>query len=155
MRIFVLLKKRKDMVGKKSNGKYYGEHYGEGVIFKDKDAFLNRKDEICYVAEAGFDSGADETNWVLTEAEARAEVEKGGAETYNSMFDFTKQALIDEFGADRITDEFVAYVCEAIFDELEWTCYSTLLEDTEFTEDLEYWETTHKNEDDDEDEDEE
>lgn len=127
------------LIGRKENGLYYGDYNGEGYIFKDEDAFRNRKDEICYIAEAGFCD-----NDPLSEDEAKAEIEKGGAETYNSMFEFAKSALQDEFGAERITDEFVANCIEYMFLELQWTCFSTFMEEIDFAEDLEHFENTGK-----------
>ena len=32
-------------------GEIEREGYGQGYIFKDEDAFLNRPDDVCYIAE--------------------------------------------------------------------------------------------------------
>lgn len=40
-----------DKIGRIEDGKITREWYGQGYVFKDWDAFYNRPDDPCYVAE--------------------------------------------------------------------------------------------------------
>jgi len=119
------------MVGNKVDNKFYGDNSEQGFIFKDENAFHNDREAICYIAEAGF-NGKD----FLTQEEANAEIETAGASTHNSIFNEVKEYLIDEFGKHKITDEFVEYCCECIFQMCDWQCFTTALYELDLEEDL-------------------
>ena len=80
---------------------YELEHNGEGNIYKNEDAFLNRPDEVCYVPEYAAE-GRD--NWLVPQT--------GDCYTHNSLL-----ALC------RGNEE----VCRDLFYNLNWTYPSTLL----------------------------
>ena len=96
-----------------------------GVVFKDEDAFKNKKG-ICYISEcclldlmesAEFDSD-------LTDEEL---IEEGIVDTYDTILANVKERW-DEFD-DEIKDECTAEeVAEMIFDNADWACISTEIE---------------------------
>lgn len=108
--------------GKIENGKFFGGQTEQGFVFKDMEAFNDpkRRDDICYISEGGF-----EDREALTEAQARAEIEKGGADTHNSLFNAIKDDLEREYGRHKITNEFVERICAYVIQEVDWQCTQT------------------------------
>lgn len=120
-------------IGNKENNVYFGGTSAQGFIFKSEENFKYHRDEICYIAEGGFDG-----KLCLSENEARAEIDKGGAWTHNSIVEYLKENLPSEIGEEP-TDEFIENVAEYLFDECDWQCISTLYCECDFAEDWEYY----------------
>lgn len=112
---------------------YFGEESNEGFIYVDMETFNNptKRNEVCYIADCAFD-GRD----FLTDDEVAEEIKNGGADTHETLFEGLKTHLIDEFGAEEITDDFVEYCCELCMQNCEWTCLSTYYMAVEWEEDL-------------------
>ena len=83
---------------------YELEYGGEGNIYKNEDAFLNRPDEVCYVPEY---AAEDREDWRVSES-------SDGCFTHNSLLALCK-------GNEE--------VCQDLFYSLEWTYPTTLLEE--------------------------
>ncbi len=78
------------------------DYSGEGMIFKDEEAFLNHPDAICYIPEA---EAIDYNGWRIPETASVGY-------THNDLL------LLCE-GDEEL--------CHELFYELEWTCPTTLL----------------------------
>lgn len=77
-----------EIIGQKSVKKnctlYFGDSTAQGFVYKDLNTFYDpsKRDEICYIAEAGFDERMD----FITDDEAQAEIEAGGATRITPFF---------------------------------------------------------------------
>lgn len=95
-------------IGKKietPEGVFYELEYGgEGNIYKNEDAFLNRPGEVCYVPEY---AAEDNEGWRVPE-------NSDGCFTHNSLLALCK-------GNEE--------VCQDLFYSLEWTYPETLLDE--------------------------
>lgn len=95
---------------------YELEYGGEGYIYKNEDAFLNRPDAVCYIPEYAAD-GCE--GWRVPQNE--------DCFTHNSLLALCK-------GNEE--------VCRDLFYSLEWTYPSTLLEEWEmngYFDDIKGW----------------
>ena len=94
-------------IGKKTEtpeGVFYELEYGgEGNIYKNEDAFLNRPNEVCYVPE-----------YAVEDYENGQVPQTGDCYTHNSLLELCK-------GDEE--------VCQNLFYSLEWTYPETLLEE--------------------------
>ena len=101
-----------------SEGVFYELEYGgEGNIYKNEDAFLNRPDEVCYVPEY---AAEDREDWRVSES-------SDGCFTHNSLLALCK-------GNEE--------VCQDLFYSLEWTYPTTLLEEWDsngYFDEIEGW----------------
>lgn len=95
---------------------YESDNCGEGFVYKNEDAFLNHPDEICYIAEHGFDDIEGE---YMTVEEAKTE-----GETHKTIV----EQCIDIWGEDyMLTDEQAEYFARDVFGLAEWACIQTYL----------------------------
>lgn len=93
--------------------------YGNGVIYKNDDAFKAENDEICYISEGGLDDiedlfieGKD-----LTDNEL---IEQGIAESYSSII---KQIIDAEFECNLTPHE----IAEYLYYNADWAYISTYI----------------------------
>lgn len=93
--------------------------YGNGVVYKNDDAFKAENDEICYISEGGLDDledlfieGKD-----LTDNEL---VEQGLAESYNSII---KQIIDAELESNLTPHE----IAEDLYYNADWAYISTYI----------------------------
>lgn len=96
---------------------YELEYGGEGNIYKNEDAFLNRPDEVCYIPEY---AAEDREDWRVPES-------SDGCFTHNSLLALCK-------GNEE--------VCQDLFYSLEWTYPTTLLEEWDsngYFDEIEGW----------------
>lgn len=96
---------------------YELEYGGEGNIYKNEDAFLNRPDEVCYIPEY---AAEDREDWRVPES-------SDGCFTHNSLLALCKGN---------------AEVCQDLFYSLEWTYPTTLLEEWDsngYFDEIEGW----------------
>ena len=101
------------------NGNLLGYEYGncgEGFVFKDKDAFLNRPDDICYIAEHAFD---DIEGDYMTVEEAKA-----AGETHKTIVEQCKEEWEDDY---MLTEKQAEYFARDVFGLAEWACIQTYL----------------------------
>ena len=113
--------KRQEEIGNRietPEGVFYELEYGgEGNIYKNEDAFLNRPDEVCYVPEY---AAEDREDWRVSES-------SDGCFTHNSLLALCK-------GNEE--------VCQDLFYSLEWTYPTTLLEEWDsngYFDEIEGW----------------
>ena len=95
---------------------YELEYNGEGNIYKNEDAFLNRPDEVCYVPEYAAEGHKD---WRVPQNE--------NCFTHNSLLALCK-------GNEE--------VCQDLFYSLEWTYPATLLDEWDsngYFDEIEGW----------------
>lgn len=89
----------------------------EGFIFKDKKAFNDDPDAICYIPECAWDYG--DNRGMLS-----VELAKKHGETRNTI----RQQVKDAWGEDyMLTDEQIDYLTEDVFYLADWACIATYL----------------------------
>lgn len=98
----------------------------EGFIFKDKKAFNDNPDEICYIPECAWDYG--DNRGMLS-----VELAKKHGETRNTI----RQQVKDAWGEDyMLTDEQIDYLTEDVFYLADWACIATYLAENFEIEDI-------------------
>lgn len=98
----------------------------EGFIFKDKKAFNDNPDEICYIPECAWDYG--DNRGMLS-----VELAKEHGETRNTI----RQQVKDAWGEDyMLTDEQIDYLAEDVFQLADWACIDTYLAENFEIEDV-------------------
>lgn len=98
----------------------------EGFIFKDKKAFNDNPDEICYIPECAWDYG--DNRGMLS-----VELAKKYGETRNTI----RQQIKDAWGEDyMLTDEQIDYLTEDVFQLADWACIATYLAENFEIEDI-------------------
>lgn len=98
----------------------------EGFIFKDKKAFNDNPDEICYIPECAWDYG--DNRGMLS-----VELAKKHGETRNTI----RQQVKDAWGEDyMLTDEQIDYLAEDVFQLADWACIDTYLAENFEIEDV-------------------
>lgn len=135
------------MIGKKEvvegGVKYTADHTEQGYVFKDLNA-IKKKKGICYIAECGF-SDNEEGTLLLTPDNTWEYIYAGAVVTYRSALRqvedlfhslFPKFPSIDKF--DLYT-EFVGKITDYILQEVDWQCFSTMLNEMDLEEELEYF----------------
>lgn len=85
------------------------ECLGEGWCFKDRDAYENKWDEVCYIPEYAME---DEY------------IEPSNMYTHNDLLELCKDC---EATRDNYSDE-----CDYMFGELEWCCPETFLDEIDY-----------------------
>lgn len=99
----------------------------EGFIFKDKKAFNDDPDEICYIPEHAWDDVEDEHGIMPVE------LAKTLGETRNTI----RQQVKDAWGEDyMLTDEQIDYLAEDVFYLADWACIATYLAENFEIEDI-------------------
>lgn len=98
----------------------------EGFIFKDKKAFNDDPDAICYIPECAWDYG--DNRGMLS-----VELAKKHGETRNTI----RQQVKDAWGEDyMLTDEQIDYLAEDVFYLADWACIATYLAENFEIEDI-------------------
>lgn len=98
----------------------------EGFIFKDKKAFNDDPDAICYIPECAWDYG--DNRGMLS-----VELAKKHGETKNTI----RQQVKDAWGEDyMLTDEQIDYLAEDVFYLADWACIATYLAENFEIEDI-------------------
>lgn len=94
-------------------GVFYELAYaGEGCIYKDEDAFINRHDEICYVPEV---AASDYEHWTVPSTDE---------------YCYSHKDLLDICNGDE-------NLCGQLFYSLEWICPETLLAEWQISDVIE------------------
>jgi hypothetical protein len=90
----------------------------EGFIFKDKKAFNDDPDAICYIPEHAWDDVEDERGIMSVE------LAKTLGETRNTIRQQVKDAWEEDY---MLTDEQIDYLTEDVFYLADWACIATYL----------------------------
>ena len=101
--------------------------YGNGVTYKNDDAFKRENDEICYISEDALDDLEDllDEGKDLTDVEL---IEQGFAESYNSII---KKVIDAEFESDTLTPHDIA---EDIYQNADWAYIDTYIIEMKYNE---------------------
>ena len=122
---------------------YYGEQTdNEGFIFKDMNAIRNREG-VCYIATCAFEQDGDKNGCiVLTPNNIFDYIENGSVETYSSARKSVNdllQTYYPEFANIsnwQLWHKFVDWLTDKIFNEVDWQCFGTMLNDMDLDEQL-------------------
>lgn len=107
--------------------------YGNGIVYKNDDAFKAENDDICYISEYALDDLNDllDEGKDLTDAEL---IEQGYAESYNSIVKQIKQS--DICNINSVCDKTIHEIAEYIYNNADWAYISTYI--LEYEEICEY-----------------
>lgn len=103
--------------------KIFVAQFNEGYCYKNLDNFLNKHDEICYIAECAFDDG----DMVIraNDEQITEMIADGSATTTNEIIkqlhELCKSYKVPE---NRL---FIEWLARCVFDVCEWQCISTYL----------------------------
>lgn len=120
--------------------KYTPDHTAQGYVFKDYNA-IKKKEGICYIAESGF-SDSENGTLLLTPDNTWEHINAGSVVTYDSAKKQVKDLLRECFPQFSIGNfdlycEFVHKVTDYILQEVDWQCFSTMLNEMDLEEELE------------------
>ena len=123
---------------------YEGDYTGNGVVFKDYEAFRTGKG-ICYISEYGLQelhqklADLEFRHDSITDKEYeedRADILAECGETRQSIIDQVREAFGDEY---LMTDEQVEYFAEDVFELADWAYITTYLtENFEIEDSIEF-----------------
>lgn len=111
---------------------YHGGSTGEGVVYKDYEAFKTGEG-ICYIGEYGLEELEEKLKALEFRRnglsapeylEERAKILAECGETRQSIIDQVREAFGDDY---LMTDEQVEYFAEDVFELAEWACIATYL----------------------------
>ena len=121
---------------------YTPDQTEQGYVFKDYNAIKN-KEGICYIAECGF-SDNEEGTLLLTPDNTWEHINSGAVVTYESARRQVKDLLRECFpqfsiGNFDLYNEFVEKITDYILQEVDWQCFSTMLDEMDLEEELDYF----------------
>ena len=123
--------------------KYTPDCTEQGYVFKDYNA-IKKKEGICYIAECGFDDG----DLILTPDNTWKEIEYGAVVTYESARLQVEDLVNDCFPKFRaivtkpnndLYYEFIEKITDYILEEVDWQCFSTMLNEMDLDEEMDYF----------------
>lgn len=127
--------------------KYTPDHTEQGYVFKDLNA-IKKKEGICYIAECGFSDSEDGT-LLLTPDNTWEHIDSGAVVTYESARQQVKDLAGDCFPKFRVANftkqnndlfyEFIGKITDYILQEVDWQCFSTMLDGMDLEEELDYF----------------
>lgn len=140
-----------EMIGKKEIVEggvlYTPDQTGQGYVFKDLNAIKNKKG-VCYIAECGFEvDDYDETNGtlLLTPDNTWEHINAGAVVTYDSAEQQVKDLMRSCFpkfcatASFEMYQEFAEKITDYILEEVDWQCFSTMLNEIDLEEELDYF----------------
>lgn len=122
---------------------YTPDQTEQGYVFKDYDA-IKKKEGICYIAECGFDDSEDGT-LLLTPDNTWEHIDAGAVVTYSSAWQQVEDffhSIIPKFSSVDNFDlytEFIEKITDYILQEVDWQCFSTMLNEMDLDEELDYF----------------
>lgn len=122
--------------------KYTPDHTEQGYVFKDLNA-IKKKEGICYIAECGFDEN-EEGTLLLTPDNTWEHINSGAVVTYESASKQVKDFINEFFPKFRTSNndlfhEFVEKITDYILQEVDWQCFSSMLNEMDLEEELDYF----------------
>jgi glutathionylspermidine synthase len=118
-----------------------------GYCYKDYDAFYNKPDEVCYIAECVF----DETLYkdYVNDNKERL-IAEGGVSTYNSIkqelkdsfkfeeyyYEYQKDGKIYTILSNKFDEEMIDIFINDIFDNIDWQTSQSYISETDWTESI-------------------
>lgn len=113
--------------------RYYPGQSAEGYCYKDDEAFESGIG-IAYICEGKFVPNYSKSNGEYITAEQLEEARE--TSTRQQMLDETKAYLDDLYGG-KVTRGMVEHAASSVYYELDWQCFSTLLDEVYWDEDFE------------------
>ena len=127
--------------------KYTCDSTDQGYVFKDFNA-IKHKRGICYIAECGFDDGDNDGTLILTPDNTWENINSGAVVTYDSARQQVKDLVNNCFPKFRsnftkpnndLYYEFIEKITDYILQEVDWQCFSTMLNEMDLEEELDYF----------------
>lgn len=120
--------------------KYTPGRTDNGYVFKDLNEIKNKTNNVCYIAEGGFD---DET-LIITEDNLQTEIGMGAVCTYQSALSDAKTLLAWHFPKfaechKDLFERFAEHITDFVLQEVDWQCFSTMLNEIDIHEELDYF----------------
>lgn len=119
--------------------KYTPDSTDNGYVFKDMNEVKNKTNNVCYIAECEFDNG----DLIINEKNLPRLIELGGVCTYQSALKYTKEVIesyFPEFAKQTdLFNEFAEKLTDYILQEVDWQCFSTMLNDMDLDDELDYF----------------
>jgi hypothetical protein len=120
--------------------RYFAGQTDNGYVFKDFNA-IEKKEGICYIAECAWDNTKDDFI-TLTPDNTFKMIDEGSVATYESAHNFVRDTLHSQFNAFATMANFDLYrkfidkITDYILQEVDWCCFSTMLNDMDLYEEL-------------------
>jgi hypothetical protein len=119
--------------------KYTPDQTNQGYVFKDLNEIKNKTNNVCYIAECEFDNG----DLIINEDNLPKLIDLGGVCTYQSALSNVKSLVafgFPEFAKQTdLFNEFAEKITDYILQEVDWCCFSTMLNEIDLEEGLEYF----------------
>lgn len=119
--------------------KYTPDSTDNGYVFKDMNEVKNKTNNVCYIAECEFDN----VDLIINEKNLPRLIELGGVCTYQSALKYTKEVIesyFPEFAKQTdLFNEFAEKLTDYILQEVDWQCFSTMLNDMDLDDELDYF----------------
>lgn len=122
---------------------YTPDQTEQGYVFKDYNAIKN-KSGICYIAECGFKDN-EEGTLLLTPDNTWEHINAGAVVTYDSAEQQVKDLMRSCFpkfcttASFEMYQEFAEKITDYILEEVDWQCFSTMLNEIDLEEELDYF----------------
>lgn len=120
--------------------RYFAGQTDNGYVFKDFNA-IEKKEGICYIAECAWDDTKDDFI-TLTPDNTFKMIYEGSVATYESAHNFVRDTLHSQFKAFAtmanfdLYQKFIDKITDYILQEVDWCCFSTMLNDMDLDEEL-------------------
>lgn len=120
--------------------RYFAGQTDNGYVFKDFNA-IEKKEGICYIAECAWDDTKDDFI-TLTPDNTFKFIYEGSVVTYNSARSQVRNLLHSYFPAFTtlatfdLYQKFIEKITDYILQEVDWQCFSTMLNDMDLEEEL-------------------
>ena len=119
-----------------------------GYCYKDYNTFKNNPDEICYIAECGFDGDTLFVDYVNENKEKL--IKEGGLATANSIkeeirnalkfeeyyYEYEKDGIVHTIESKDFDDKLINQLAEYVFNVVDWQTTQALIYETDWREDI-------------------
>lgn len=117
------------------------EHTNNGIVYKNEIAFLNAHNEVCYIAECGFEDFHKEDidcfTLTLNDNEIERGIESGSISTHNSIIEDIKN-LCEYYKIPKVRN-FMEYMAHTAIEMCDWQCISTWLNELDMEQEYADW----------------
>ena len=125
----------------KGGTRYKSGHTNNGWVFKDLDEIRNKTNNVCYIAECEFD---DFDTILISGRNIKKLIKLGGVSTYQSALQDTKDLVESQFPKfaelrQDLFNEFAEKLTDYILQEIDWQCFSTMLNGMDLDDELDYF----------------